>query len=86
MVIIMFKTKRKKMTLLLGSMLGSIMAMFAGSASAATYLSPVVGSAFTDITADFNTLVNTYIWPLMILVLATFFIMKIVKRGAGAAA
>lgn len=61
------------------------MAMFAGSVSAATYLSPVVGTAFTDITADFHTLIDTYIWPLMILVLATFFIFKIVKKGTSVA-
>ena len=81
----MFKTKRKGLSFLLSSMLGSLVMLFAGSASAATYLSPVVATAFADITTDFNTLMTGSIWPLMILVLATFFIMRIVKRGAGSA-
>jgi hypothetical protein len=85
MVIIMFKTKRKKLSFLLSSMLGSLVMLFAGSASAATYVPAIVGTAFGDITTDFNTLVSTYIWPLLILVLATFFMMRIVKRGAGSA-
>lgn len=65
--------------------LGGGLAVGAGSANAASYLPAIVGTSFSQITGDFTTLTDTYIWPLMMLVLATFFMMRIVKRGAGSA-
>lgn len=65
------------------SFLAAFFASF--SANAASYLPAIVGTSFTQITTDFNSLMSENIWPLVILVGATFLIVKIFKKGVGAA-
>jgi membrane-bound ClpP family serine protease len=73
--------KTKLFLLLLG-----LVAFFTSlSAEAASYLPAIVGTSFAQITTDFNSLMSDNIWPLVILVGATFLIVKIFKKGVGAA-
>ena len=68
------------------SALVAVPAVFlAGTASAqeAPELSPAIADAFDSVTANFNTLMNDYGWPLIALVAGSFLLVKIVKRVLG---
>jgi len=77
-------TKRSKVSQL--SIIAFFLSLFASfQAAAITYIPAEVGTAFTDIKADFEALMSVSVWPLIISIMAAFFIVKIVKRAAGAA-
>ena len=64
--------------------LGCFVSLFAAT-SAYAALPGGVATFFSGISADFSDLLDTYMYPLMLVVTAGFIIMRLVKRGAKAA-
>lgn len=72
--------KQKRRLISSGLGLGSLFGF--GSANAA--LPAAIGTGFTAVTTDFNTLINDNVWPLLITVALAFLIIKLFKKGVGA--
>jgi hypothetical protein len=72
----------KKLNKVVLFLLAFLLGFFQSVANAA--LPAAVATGFTMVDTDFATLLDSYVWPLIIVISMAFLLIKLFKRGVGA--